>query len=573
MIFIDFEVFEKDWLCVCIDPDKDVTKAIVNNADKLRDFYKKNKSEIWVGFNIRHYDQYIFKAILLGMNPKEVNDFIIVEGQDGYRYSDEFRNIPLFFYDVMSANDRGLKYFEGAMGNSIKESDVSFNLKRRLTESEIAETIEYCTHDVENTISVFIERIADFEAHIGLLKMFNLPLSDVSKTKVQLSAKILGAKRTRFDDEFNISFPDTLRIKKYTQVIDWYKNPENRDYSSSLNIDVAGVPHSFGWGGVHGAIDNYDGTGHYINMDVASLYPSLMIRYNLISRACDGKKFKEIVDLRLKYKKEKNPLQAPLKIVINGTYGASKDRFNPLYDPLQANNVCIYGQLLLLDLIEHLEAIGSQIIQSNTDGVLIRMPDGYKGGINAFYNKVDDTAWEWEKRTGLTLEFEEFEKVFQGDVNNYVIVGADGHWKSKGAYLKKLDNLDYDLAVVNSAILKNLLENVPIRETIYSNNTLRDFQMVKKISSKYKAMYQGGRELKERCVRCFASKYRSDLPLTKRHVNGRLSKLEGTPTHCRLVNGDIHDLEVPDWLDRNWYVKEAEKRIAKFKNDDSNTLF
>ena len=37
---------------------------------------------------------------------------------------------------------------------------------------------------------------------------------------------------------------------------------------------IAGVPHQFGWGGVHGAVDKYHGEGYFLNMDVASLYPS-----------------------------------------------------------------------------------------------------------------------------------------------------------------------------------------------------------------------------------------------------------------------------------------------------------
>ena len=36
-----------------------------------------------------------------------------------------------------------------------------------------------------------------------------------------------------------------------------------------------------------------------------------------------------------------------MKIVLNGTYGASKDKHNNLYDPLMANNVCVAGQLLI----------------------------------------------------------------------------------------------------------------------------------------------------------------------------------------------------------------------------------
>ena len=49
-----------------------------------------------------------------------------------------------------------------------------------------------------------------------------------------------------------------------------------------------------------------------------------------------------------------------------------KDKNNPLYDPRQANRVCIYGQLLLTDLIEKLEPY-CEITQSNTDGVLVKL--------------------------------------------------------------------------------------------------------------------------------------------------------------------------------------------------------
>ena len=79
---------------------------------------------------------------------------------------------------------------------------------------------------------------------------------------------------------------------------------------------------------------------------------------------------------------------------------------NGLYDPLQANRVCVYGQLLLLDLIEKLEP-HCELIQSNTDGILIKMPDGQDP--NKWYELIDDIAYEWEKRTGLVLEFDEYD--------------------------------------------------------------------------------------------------------------------------------------------------------------------
>lgn len=569
MIFIDFEVFAYDWLCVCIDPAVG-RKVIINDRDELRAYYEAHKTDVWVGFNIRHYDQYIFKGIMLDMDPKRLNDFIIVEGNEGWRYSDEFRKIPLYFYDVMNAIDRGLKYFEGSMGSDIKESSVPFDIKRKLTEDELDETVRYCTHDVEQTMEVFVRRKDDFDAQLGLLKMFDLPLADISRTKVQLSAKILEAEKRSWHDEFDIDIPPTLKVERYTSVVDWYRDPSNYDYSKSLETTVAGVPHTFGWGGVHGARLNYVGEGFFVNMDVTSLYPSLMIRYDLISRSCNPEKFKDIVATRLRYKAEKNPLQAPLKIVINGTYGASKDRNNPLYDPRQANRVCVYGQLLLLDLIEHLEDAGAIIIQSNTDGVLVKMPDGEDPDV--FYARMDDTAHEWEVRTGLTLEFDEYVKVFQGDVNNYIIVAEDGHWKSKGAFVKELGDLDYDLSIVNQAVVDRLVKDIPIEDTISGCVELWRFQMVKRASSKYRCLMHGYTVLAEKTVRAFASKRLADDSLYKVHKNGSIAKVGGTPEHCRLVNGEVKEAKVPDWLDRQWYVNLAYDRIKKFIIKKENML-
>ena len=287
-----------------------------------------------------------------------------------------------------------------------------------------------------------------------------------------------------------------------------------------------------------------------------------MIRYNLHSRSCNPEKFNQIVETRLKYKKEKNPLQAPLKIVINGTYGAMKDKYNPLYDPRQANNVCVYGQLLLLDLIEKLETC-AEIIQSNTDGVLIRKPDQIDE--DSFFNAVDDIAHGWEQRTGLKLEFDEYRKVFQKDVNNYIIVDAEGKYKSKGAYVKKLSNLDYDLAIVNRAIIDYLVKSVPIEKTIGECHELKDFQLVKKISSKYKSVLHGDKGLNEKCVRVFASTRESDGGLFKIHATrGNIAKVEGTPERCFIVNDDLENVDIPSWLDRDWYINLAKERVEGF---------
>ena len=179
------------------------------------------------------------------------------------------------------------------MGNNIKESSIDFNINRSLRKNEMEEIIKYCTHDVEQLIEIFKRRESDFRAHVGLIKLAcenrNIDLNLLSKTQPQLSAIILNANYKERNDEFDIDFPKTLKIDKYKEVIEWYKNTDNHCYikdgtKNQLKIDIANVPHVFGYGGLHGAISKYSGEGYYINMDVASLYPTLMIKYNLMSR-------------------------------------------------------------------------------------------------------------------------------------------------------------------------------------------------------------------------------------------------------------------------------------------------
>ena len=145
----DFEVFSHDWLVVIYDMADKEKKIIHNSEYDLACFYDEHKNDIWVGYTNINYDQYILTAILLGMNPKTVNDQIIIDGLKGWQISKEFSKIQMYNYDTVGTQRIGLKTLEGFMGNDIKETDVPFDLDRPLTDDEIAETVKYCTHDVE----------------------------------------------------------------------------------------------------------------------------------------------------------------------------------------------------------------------------------------------------------------------------------------------------------------------------------------------------------------------------------------------------------------------------------------
>ncbi|TXK25899.1 hypothetical protein FVD41_04950 [Bacillus amyloliquefaciens] len=557
-IFYDFEVFKHNWMVVLIDYDTKKGKVIVDDVDELKRFYKMFKDDIWIGYNSRMYDQYILKGILLGMNPYYISSRIINDNVKGFNVVREGYKIPLNNFDI-TTGFHSLKQLEGFMGSRIKESSVPFDISRALTEKEIKEVVDYCIHDVKQTIEVFDNKKEEFESQLALIEAFDLEMSMFTKTKAQLSAFILGAeKQGNRGDEFELRFPNTLKIEKYKHIVDWYRNPENLDYKKNLKVDVAGVPHIFAWGGLHGALPKYKDEGIILCCDVASLYPSIMIEYDYISRNVKNPlKYTEIRDTRLELKRKKDPKQAPYKIVLNSTYGAMKDQYNPLYDPLMANNVCLAGQLLLLDLIEKIEPY-CKLIQSNTDGLFMKVEK------ESDIDLIKEVAKEWETRTRLDLEWDVYEKIYQKDVNNYIIIDKDQKYKSKGAYVKKLNNLDYDLPIVNKAMIEYFTKDIPVEKTINECDQLREFQKISKVSNKYMYALYGEERLPEKVLRVFASNDEDAKGVFKVKTEERIEKIGNTPPRCFINNDNVIDLKVPAYLDKEYYIEIAKKRINDY---------
>ena len=596
MIFYDFEVFKYDWLVVFIDLYAKKETVIINNPDQLQQFYDQHKGVIWAGYNSRHYDQYILKAILCGFDPKEVNDWIIVEERPGYRFSSLLRNFPLINYDVMPNPPISLKTLEAFMGHSIKETSVPFDIDRPLTEAELAETVKYCRHDVEETVEVWLRSIEEFNTTRFFVNHFHLGSDCIGKTKAQLAATILGGNRKgkTFDDEFKFPILDCVQLDKYKAVASWYKNPINHDYRKTQeDVMVAGVPHTFAWGGGHGAIRQYHGSGVFIVIDVTAYYPSLQKQFKIGYRVMDNpENFEFIHDSNIEFKRKGDKkARQPFKIMDNAISGQMKEPGSALFDPMSNNTICINGQLLLLDLIEHLEAADCcQLIQNNTDGIIIK-PHDY----DRDFDTIDDVVWEWEQRTGMKMDFDIFiGHIFQKDVNNYFLIDREtGAVKAKGAYVKKLSDLDYDLPIVNRAIVEYFTTGAPPEKTIGACDSLRDFQKVVKVSSKYRyALYSpttttekirdekgrlktvirfsGGEVQTDKTFRVFASKDQSRGGIYK--VSGKIvegreknpEKFANTPDHCFIINDDVSAMPIPDELDRQYYIDLAWKRLKDY---------
>lgn len=66
-------------------------------------------------------------------------------------------------------------------------------------------------------------------------------------------------------------------------------------------------------------------------------------------------KYRFIYNQRIAWKKAKDSRANALKLVLNTFFGAMGYQYNKLYDLRQVNQICITGQLFLLDLLEKLK--------------------------------------------------------------------------------------------------------------------------------------------------------------------------------------------------------------------------
>ena len=281
MFVFDFEVFKYNWLVVFKEINTTNYTIIQDDKNKLKDFYEEHKKSLFFGFNNKNYDNLILKGILSDVDPYEISRMVI-DGKQPYYISKalNIKNYKLINMDlIQDILGMSLKEAEGYMQMSIEESNVSFDLNRELTESEIEETIFYCKHDVDATEKLLEKRIDYIKSKMNLVKTFKLDNSYLESTNANLCAVILDANRKSYTDELTYDLPNELKLDKYKNIISLYTDGD-LDYTKKLKVNVAGVEHLYAYGGLHGAIENFKYKGEMWQIDAASYYPTLMIQYN-----------------------------------------------------------------------------------------------------------------------------------------------------------------------------------------------------------------------------------------------------------------------------------------------------
>lgn len=256
--------------------------VIHNDNDAVRVFMERDP--FLGGFNSKHYDCHILKAVMIGAEPetvKRISDLIIVKGVNGWGIP-ELREYRVFFdsFDLMDDMQTGLslKAIEAHMGIPIEETEVDFNLNRPLTEEELERTIRYCKYDVDATEKLLHLREAYLKNKVALGKTRGLAeRKALSMTNAKLTAVYLQAGKPEkpWTDERDYRYPDKL-LREYIpqEVFDFFDRMHdpgvsdlelfggkdehgNKVEGAKLEIMVGDCPCTIAYGGIHGAIPTY----------------------------------------------------------------------------------------------------------------------------------------------------------------------------------------------------------------------------------------------------------------------------------------------------------------------------
>ena len=585
LITYDCEVFSHDWIVVFKDKETGIFTVVHNDNEALRSCISEDA--IYIGFNSKHYDQYIIKGICADFSPqelKQLNDYIIA-GNQGWQYPllngfyFSFNNV-----DIRDDTQQGLslKAIEGHMGISIQETEVDFNLDRPLTQEELDQTIFYCKHDVDATEKLTDIRKDYLKNKINLGRMAGLTdTKAMAMTNGKLTAAMLKATAQKHDDERQYVYPDNLRREYIPQeVFDFFDrmyDPNISDaeyFKSKLEISVGECPVTIGFGGIHGAIPNYfwseqeDPEEAIRNKDVGSYYPHLCTINGYTSRNIPSPQvYENVLESRMKAKAAGDIATAnALKLVCNTTYGCLLNQYNDLYDPLMGRSVCISGQLYLLELARHCyqDIPGLKIVQLNTDGIMVQCRKEY-------LSQLDEICDEWQSRTGFELETDSVIKIAQKDVNNYVEIQEGGKAKAKGGYLVKgistvgAFNINNSCCIVATALKEYFVNGTPVEETIENCNDIFQFQIIAKAGAKYKEAYHVVGDRKEQVQKVNRVYATADTRYGKlfkvKAEDDTTAKIESLPEHCIIDNDN--QLTIAD-VDKNFYIEMARKRVNDF---------
>ncbi len=511
---LDTECYRNYWLCLS---ESGLDLEIWNGQHYVREqpvdahtwrsaLFEGLQASTHITFNGNGYDMPIITLALEGATNaqlKNAGDAIIVQGLKPW----EIARVPDWIDHIdmieVAPGQGSLKAYAAKM-HSRRLQDLPIEPSAIIGPAERQALREYCrlgdlpaTRDLFNTFPTQLELRRDMSAEYGI---------DLrSKSDAQIAEAVMKAllpfkvqrPAVAYGSRFHYRPPEWLQVPEIADLLALLaRNPFTISDSGSPTmteelenslIRIGSNAYQMGSGGLHSTekrVMHVADAGHLISdHDVASYYPSLIIRTGIYPQQI-GPIFLDIYrdwfTRRIAAKRGGQKKTAnSLKTLLNGTFGKLGSPWSIFYAPSEMIQVTIIGQLALLLLIRRLVAAGIEILQANTDGIVLKTPAHLVGVRDAIVAL-------WEHQTGLETEATQYRILASRDVNSYMAVKPDGEVKAKGAFAAPepgpsgWPNPTGQISVDAAAAW--LRDGTPVEQTVRACTDIRQFVHVKKVT-------------------------------------------------------------------------------------------
>ena len=612
VIVYDIEIFPNVFHCTCKDTETNKLYffEISNRKNQLTElvdffFFKNTGDKMFCGYNNKHYDDVIINYLIDFYYKMDSLSYLkicnslfnlsstIVTSEEGdtskfkrWKYAKYFYSMDLLTMLFSSKLRVGLKEMQVTMHyKNVEEYSGDFN--QFLPDSEIDNMIEYNINDVESTTELLNRLKDDVQLRLFIEKEYGIDA--LSMDSVKFGETLLLKKyceETRLSEQYvkTLRSPmDYIPLKDVILPFISYKNPKLQDVLKDMKSQIvyskerkgyekkfvlSNVRYSIGVGGIHSlhtprifVPNDNEFIGH---SDVASMYPSFIIKYKWIPRHL-GKEFwqvysqiyKERIEAKHSGQKLKN---LALKLTLNSVTGKMQQETSWMYDPFSVFKIRINGQLILLMLVDRLLELNCKIVQVNTDGVMYIAQKTQR-------EAVQEAVSEVEQLTQLTFESDDYEAFYQYAINDYFGV-EKGYSQShdpkliekKGMFITD-PRLGKGLApaIIPKAVINYFLTKQPTSEYIKSSKNIEDFLMYQRVDKKFKVLH--GDVPIQRINRFYAST--NDYSLFKVDPTGKVANML-TKSGVTILN-KMNDIPIEGrHLNYQYYISEANKIISEF---------
>jgi len=410
-----------------------------------------------------------------------------------------------------------LKHLQYAMQfPNIQEMPIHHSTKIDI--SQLDEILEYCWNDVYSTYEFYkyVRGMVEHKEYKGVDKIefreiikketgFNCLNWDDVKIGDNLNKKkyceatgidtrdIRNIPTTKRDViYFSDCIPDfiefeTPQLQAFLERLKQKSVRSTKEFKETIIFDK--TKYTFAQGGLHSKDKarklESDNNIIYKDGDAGSFYPTELIKRKLYPAHLGEAWVNNITDSARARLHTYKPLikqgdkvakswSDALKLGMNGGgYGKTNEFKSWQFDALVTMSVTISCQLQLLMLIEDLSLVGIRCISANTDGIVCRIPIEL---LSEYYR----VCQEWEIQVGNIefgqLEYNDYSKLIQLSVNDYLAQTTKGEIKYKGSFeIDKQLHKSFNFRIIAIALEQYFIYNKDFRQTIMKHDSIYDF--------------------------------------------------------------------------------------------------